>query len=123
MLEEATGFRVVHEVSLHNDVGRTFIRVQTPASIVERLDVMDMVVVHDSAGLNAKRVDPPHIRSHVLADSVHVIEANVVVMGVTRAVAPGPTDGNSGLVEIEDVIVLPRVVRRLSDPDSHRPRV
>ena len=52
-----------------------------------------------------------------------MIEANVVVMGVTRAVAPGPTDGNSDLVEIEDVIVLPRVVRGLSDPDSHRPRV
>jgi len=82
-----------------------------------------MVVVHNGAGLNAKRVDPPHIRRHALADSVHVIEANIVVMGVTRAVAPGPTDGNSGLVEIEDVIVLPRVVRRLSEPDSHRPRV
>jgi hypothetical protein len=35
-----------------------------------------------------------------------VIEANIVVMGVTRPVAPGPTDGNSGLVEIKDVIVL-----------------
>jgi hypothetical protein len=52
-----------------------------------------------------------------------VIEANIVVMGVTRPVAPGPTDGNSGLVEIKDVIVLDRVVRRLSDPDSHCPRV
>ena len=50
-----------------------------------------------------------------------MIEANVVVMGVTRPVVPGPTDGNSGLVEIEDVIVLPRVVRRLSDPDSTAP--
>ena len=59
VLEEATGFRVVHEVSLHHDVSRTFIRVQTPASIAERLDVMDMVVVHNGAGLNAKRVDPP----------------------------------------------------------------
>ena len=35
VLEEATGFRVVHEVSLHHDVSRTFIRVQTPASIAE----------------------------------------------------------------------------------------
>ena len=59
VLEEATGFRVVHEVSLYHDVSRTFIRVQTPASIAERLDVMDMVVVHNGAGLNAKRVDPP----------------------------------------------------------------
>jgi hypothetical protein len=118
----ATGFRVVHEVSLHHDVSRTFSRVQTPASIAERLDVMDTVVVHNGAGLNAKRVDP-HIRRHALSDRVQVIEANVVVMGVTRTVAPGPTDGNSGLVEIEDVIVLPRGVRRLSDPDSHRRRV
>ena len=59
LLEEAPGFRVVHEISLHHDVGRTFIGVQTPASIVERLDVMDMVVVHNGAGLNAKRADPP----------------------------------------------------------------
>src|SRR5258708_19461080 len=96
----------MHEVSLHHDVSRTFIRVQTPASIVERLDVMDMVVVHDSAGLNAKRVDPPHIRSHVLADSVHVIEANVVVMGVTRPLPPSPTHANSVLVETQNAIFL-----------------
>ena len=84
---------------------------------------MHVVIVHDGARLNPERVNPSHVRSHKLPNRMDVVKANVIVMCATRAVAPGPADRDSGLVEIKDVVVLDGVVRRVPDPDSHGPRM
>src|SRR5207237_888247 len=73
--------------------------------------------------LSAQCIDPAQVRRYALAEGVHVIEADVVVMSVAAAVAPSPADGNTSLVEIKDVIVIDSVVGRLSDPDADGRRV
>src|SRR5262245_45043155 len=86
----------IDEIPLEDDIGRALVRVQAPAAIAERLDVMDMIVVHNRAGLHAERVNPAHIRRHALTDGVYVVEADVIVMRVTTAVTPSPADRDAG---------------------------
>ncbi len=52
-----------------------------------------------------------------------MVVGDVVVMGRAGTVAPGPADGDAGVVEVEDVVVLDDVVRRMADPDAHGRRV
>jgi hypothetical protein len=123
VLKESSGRCALDEIPLEDDIGRALVRVQTPAAVAERLDVMDVIIVHNRAGLHTECVDPAHIRGHTLTDGVYVVEANVIVMRITATVTPGPAYRDAGLIEIKNVIVLDYVVRRLSNPDTDRSRM
>ena len=49
---------------------------------------------------------------------VDVVVFDDVVVGGGGSVAPGPADGNAGVVEVADFVVGDRVVRALADPDA-----
>ena len=44
MLMEASGLAFIHKVVFQTDVGRTLVRIKSPSSIVQRLDVMKDIV-------------------------------------------------------------------------------
>ena len=117
VLMKTAGLRAIDHVVLQHDVARTLVGIEPPAAVAEGIDVVEAVVVYARAGRDAQRVDAAHVGKDMLAERVHVIESDVVVVGMAGRVAPDPADGNAGIVEIEDVVVLDAIVGRMADPD------
>ena len=58
-----------------------------------------------------------------MADVVHVVVENAVVVGGALGIAPGPADRDTGIGEVEDVAVCDGGVRGMADPDTDRRRM
>ena len=50
MLMETARHGPIDEIVGHGDVGRAFIRVEAPPAVIERVDIMDDIVMHGRAG-------------------------------------------------------------------------
>ena len=61
MLMKAAGFCMVNQVILHFDMCRTLIRIESPASVIIGIDVMNMVIGNLSPFRNPEGINPGHV--------------------------------------------------------------
>ncbi|OPZ97833.1 MAG: hypothetical protein BWY71_01475 [Planctomycetes bacterium ADurb.Bin412] len=126
VLVVVAGFGVIDEVVLHDDVGGALIVVKAPAAAaieVVGIDVMDTVVIDGGALGQSQGIDAAHVAEDTPADVVDMVEVDMVVDGNGRGVAPGPADGNSGIIKVADIVVGNLVVAAVADPDTNRAMV
>ena len=88
VLMEPAGLRSVHQVVVRDHVRGALIEVDPPATVAEGLDVVHVVVMEARARRDAQSVDAPHVAQDALADGVHVVIGDLVV--VRRAVRIPP---------------------------------
>ena len=84
---------------------------------------MEMVVVDRGARRDPECVHASHVTQHTLPDIVRVIEGQLVVVSTAVPVPPNPADGESGVIEVVDIVVPQCVVRRVPGPDADTRRM
>src|SRR5205823_428240 len=97
--------------ALGQEAAAAFIEINAPAAVTDAGDVMPEVVANDRAWLLAQGVNAAHVAQDWAvaagfdADVVDVVELDEVVGGEGGAVAPGPADGDAGVIKIVNEIV------------------
>ena len=119
MLMETGTLATIDQVILHTDAGRTFVGIESPTTVTERVDVVDMVVADLCTVRIAQGIDTAHIAEYAPPDMVDVVIGDGIALRRTVTVSPYPTDGNTRIVEIGDVVVRNLVVARLEQDDTH----
>ena len=80
MLMESPGLGVVNDVVFGRHPARPLIKINSPPAVIERLHVVNQVVMQHAPRRQAERINPAHVAEHALADVVDMIPRNRVVM-------------------------------------------
>src|SRR5438874_2410087 len=105
MLMKPGALAPIDDVALQDDSAAAFVGVEAPPAIGEGVHVVNEIVANNRARLRAERVNRAHVAEAKLADLVEMIELDQVGAAGRVAVAPGPADGNGGVVKVMNVIV------------------
>ena len=79
---------------------------------------MDHIEADASAGRHAKQVYPSHVAKPILADVINMIIFDDVPVRFAFLVAPDPTYGDSGLIQIVHAVAQNPVPGRLAYQDT-----
>jgi len=120
MLMEPGAFGAVNDVVLDQDIRAAFIGVNAPAAIGERVDIMDQVYCGSRCLSGCPGVNGAHVAQHALADIVKMIELDDVIVTRCFLIAPVPTHGNGGIIQVVNVIVGDAILTALEHQDPHR---
>ena len=111
VLVVAAAFSSKYDVVFDDFVRASLVGVDAPAAVAKAIDIVDPVADDASPGLDSEGVDTAHVAENALADVVNVVVGDDVVVGLTLGVAPGPADGDAGVVEVGDFVVTDFVIR------------
>ncbi len=113
----------IDQVVFQHNAGTPFVIVQTPttsAVTVVRIDVVDNVVADRGPFSQSQRVNASHITQDAPAQVMDMIELNHVVGRDGGCVAPTPTNRNTGVEVIADVVVSHLIVPAVANPHANR---
>ena len=122
VLVESAAFTTIYEVVLHHDLRTALIRIEAPAAVIVRIDVMDDVVVHGRSRLDPQGIDAAHVVEFSPSEVMDVVESDLIVEGEAWGVSPDPSHGKTAVTKVADLVVKRLHAGRFADQDPHAGR-
>ena len=120
MLVISVAAALIDHVPFQHNVGRSFIRVKSPAPVIAAGNVVNCVPPDPGTRLDAQQIHPAHVGEDLFAQIVNVVVVDPDLPCGGIGVAPDPAAGNTGVVEIVDMIIFQQAAPRMlgDDPDG-----
>lgn len=98
VLVEAAGLCAIDNVVLDQNSSAALVSVDSPSTIAIRDGVVNEVVAQARAGRDPQAVYTAEVAQHSAAYVMYVVILYPIVNGLALAIAPPPSDGDSGVV-------------------------
>lgn len=106
------------DIALDYDSGRAFVRIDSPSAVVPAGNIGDVIGVHVRTRLNPQQVNSTHIAENAFAEVFDAIPADSVFACDLIGISPIPTNGDSGIVEIADLIVFDEIAEGMAQKNA-----
>ena len=113
----------MHDILLDQNMTGPFVVVDSPTTIVVRIDVVDVIAPEHRTWRNTQRVDTAHVGQEALANVMYMIELNNIVTTDTTSVSPYPADRHSSVKSVMDIVVCHVIGRSVHQQYANGRRV
>ena len=113
-------FAGINQIVFHDNTVRTFVGVQAPATVIERINMMYHVVADAGSFGGAKGVNSAHIAQFAPAKMMKMIVGDKVIFRRAVRISPNPADRYCRVTEIGYFVMTYFIVAAVEDNYSHR---
>ena len=122
MLMKTPVANVVDQIILKQNPSTTFVRIQSPATVAGRIDIVDHIVADGRAFRGSQRIDAAHVAENAVANVMQVIELDLVAFSPAFAISPAPPDRHGGIEKVRNIAMRNGVIRTVPNPHTNSAR-